>query len=80
MRGVERQQADDKEGGGQGDKAKVLAAFDRVQCNGSTNLEDGMRQAYQQSCGALPQQQVAATFQPSDAVPTIPNVPMLGSE
>lgn len=31
------------------EKAKVLAAFDRLQCNGSTNLEEGMRQAYQQA-------------------------------
>lgn len=35
------------------DKAKVLAAFDRLQCNGSTNLEDGMRQAYQQAAHAF---------------------------
>jgi Ca-activated chloride channel family protein len=28
------------------DRAAILAAFDRLQCRGSTNLEDGMREAY----------------------------------
>jgi Ca-activated chloride channel family protein len=35
------------------EKAKILAAFDHLQCNGSTNLEDGMRQAYQQAAHAF---------------------------
>ena len=35
------------------EKKAVLAAFDRLQCNGSTNLEDGMRKAYQQAAAAF---------------------------
>ena len=31
----------------------ILAAFDRLQCNGSTNLEDGMRRAYEQAAKAF---------------------------
>jgi Ca-activated chloride channel family protein len=31
----------------------ILAAFDTLQCNGSTNLEDGMRTAYQQAARAF---------------------------
>lgn len=31
------------------EKAQVLAAFERLQCNGSTNLEEGLRQAYEQA-------------------------------
>ncbi len=34
-------------------KADILKAFDRLQCNGSTNLEDGMRRAYQQAARAF---------------------------
>lgn len=35
------------------DKQAILAAFDRLQCNGSTNLEDGMRMAYQLAARAF---------------------------
>jgi len=34
-------------------KVAILQAFDRLQCNGSTNLEDGMRCAYQQAARAF---------------------------
>jgi Ca-activated chloride channel family protein len=34
-------------------KSAILAAFDRLQCNGSTNLEDGMRRAYEQAARAF---------------------------
>lgn len=34
---------------GASEKAQVIAAFERLQCNGSTNLEEGMRQAYEQA-------------------------------
>lgn len=34
-------------------KKEILKAFDRLQCNGSTNLEDGMRRAYEQAAGAF---------------------------
>ena len=29
------------------EKARILEAFERLQCNGSTNLEEGLRQAYE---------------------------------
>ena len=35
------------------EKKAVLAAFDALQCNGSTNLEDGMRRAYEQAAKAF---------------------------
>lgn len=35
------------------DAKAILAAFDRLQCNGSTNLEDGMRRAYQLAARAF---------------------------
>jgi Ca-activated chloride channel family protein len=35
------------------EKAAILAAFDRLQCTGSTNLEDGMRLAYQQAANVF---------------------------
>ncbi|MEI7948006.1 MAG: von Willebrand factor type A domain-containing protein, partial [bacterium] len=31
------------------EKARIMAAFDRLQCNGSTNLEEGLRRAYEQA-------------------------------
>jgi Ca-activated chloride channel family protein len=31
------------------EKARVIAAFERLQCNGSTNLEEGLMQAYEQA-------------------------------
>ncbi|MEI6646018.1 MAG: von Willebrand factor type A domain-containing protein [bacterium] len=31
------------------EKASIMAAFDRLQCNGSTNLEEGLRRAYEQA-------------------------------
>ncbi|MEI7902804.1 MAG: von Willebrand factor type A domain-containing protein, partial [bacterium] len=31
------------------EKDRVIAAFESLQCNGSTNLEEGMRQAYEQA-------------------------------
>lgn len=34
-------------------KQAILQAFDRIQCNGSTNLEDGMHRAYQQAAKAF---------------------------
>ncbi|MEI8241810.1 MAG: von Willebrand factor type A domain-containing protein [bacterium] len=34
-------------------KDAILNAFDRLQCNGSTNLEDGMRRAYEQAARAF---------------------------
>ena len=34
-------------------KTEILKAFDRLQCNGSTNLEDGMRRAYEQAARAF---------------------------
>jgi Ca-activated chloride channel family protein len=35
------------------EKKAILKAFDQLQCNGSTNLEDGMRRAYQQAATAF---------------------------
>jgi Ca-activated chloride channel family protein len=35
------------------DKARVMAAFNRLQCNGSTNLEEGLRRAYEQAAKAF---------------------------
>lgn len=35
------------------EKQAILAAFDHLQCNGSTNLEDGMRRAYEQAARAF---------------------------
>jgi Ca-activated chloride channel family protein len=35
------------------EKKKIMAAFDRLQCNGSTNLEEGLRRAYEQAVQAF---------------------------
>ncbi|MGI6099164.1 MAG: vWA domain-containing protein [Kiritimatiellia bacterium] len=35
------------------ERAAILAAFDRLQCRGSTNLEEGMRMAYAQAARAF---------------------------
>jgi|GEM_PF-463321 len=35
------------------EKARIMAAFDRLQCNGSTNLEEGLRRAYEQAAQAF---------------------------
>lgn len=36
-----------------GARDEIMAAFDRLQCRGSTNLEEGMRQAYAQAARAF---------------------------
>jgi Ca-activated chloride channel homolog len=35
------------------EKKKIMDAFDRLQCNGSTNLEEGLRRAYEQAVQAF---------------------------
>ena len=35
------------------EKKRIMAAFDRLQCNGSTNLEEGMLRAYEQAVQAF---------------------------
>jgi Ca-activated chloride channel family protein len=35
------------------EKKRIMAAFDRLQCNGSTNLEEGLRRAYEQAVQAF---------------------------
>jgi Ca-activated chloride channel family protein len=35
------------------EKARIMAAFNRLQCNGSTNLEEGLRRAYEQAVQAF---------------------------
>ncbi len=35
------------------EKARIMEAFNRLQCNGSTNLEEGLRRAYEQAVQAF---------------------------
>jgi len=35
------------------EKKRIMATFDRLQCNGSTNLEEGLRRAYEQAVQAF---------------------------
>jgi Ca-activated chloride channel family protein len=35
------------------EKKRIMAAFDRLQCNGSTNLEEGLKRAYEQAVQAF---------------------------